>query len=163
MRFPTMFRRRVGDQPEGEKEELRELGKDERPEGKPTKGDNFHTSRLVNTNGFPSQRVVVGRVGPKEAVGPRVPVEMRLHEDRTEGWLRVPGDGFVEVGGLAYFDPPCLLDHGKGRSDDDSHNPGSLDVLLVPGTPPVAAGVEPAFPPGVYSFVVGTDVSNPGQ
>lgn len=162
MRFPTMFRRRLGDQPEDEKEELRELGKDEPPEGKIKRADNFHESKLVNLNGFPAQRVAVAVVGPKGALGRRLPAALYLHEDRTDAWLRVPGDAELLVGGIAYFDAPCLIDNGKGRSDDDSHNPGSLEVVLVVERP--GAGSEPsALPDGVYAFLVGTDVSNPGR
>jgi hypothetical protein len=154
MRFPTTFRRRVGATPD----ELKELGKDEPPTGgRPEKADNFHESRLVNANGFPSQRVVVGLVGPKEAAGRRVPVEAWLHVDDV-GWLRVPGDEDVAVGGLAYFDTPCLIDHGRSRSDNDGHNPGALEVVVVPRPPK-----KPALPPGIYAFVLGTDVSNPGR
>jgi hypothetical protein len=175
MRFPTMFRRRVGELPEDappDDKKLPKLGSDEPPEGKPKKADNFHTSRLVNFNGFPSQRVAVGAAGPKEARGRRVPVEVWMHEERTDAWFLVPGPSELRVGTFAYFDAPCLLDHGKGRSDDDSHTPGDLGVVVVPALPvgppqPEAEGasklVQPALlPDGLYSFVVGTDVSNPG-
>jgi len=156
MRFPTVFRRRVGDAPEGAPD-LPALGSDKPPSGKPVaKADNFHTSRLVNFNGFPSQRVVVGLMGPEEALGRTVPLTMWLHEDAVDGWLRLPGDMKIEVGGIAYFDSPCLIDHGRGRSDDDSHNPGTLDVVLVPGE----LSGQPID--GDYAFVIGTDVSNPG-
>lgn len=162
MRFPTVFKRRLGDRPEGEQEELKVLGKDEPPEGKPSKVDNFHESKLVNLNGFPAQRVAVAVVGPKEARGRRLPAALYLHEDRTDAWLRVPGDRELEVGTVGYFDVPCLLDHGRARSEDESHNPGSLEVVLVVERP--GAGSElSALPDGVYAFLVGTDVSNPGR
>lgn len=160
MRFPTVFRRRVGEPATDTTTDRAvdaQLGSDKRPTGKPTKADNFHTSRLVNFNGFPAQRVCVGCVGPEDSLGRSVPIELWMYEERTDAWLRVPGDEEIRVGGIAYFDAPCLLDHGRGRSDDDSHNPGSLDVVLVAGKPggPLAEGE--------YSFLCGTDVSNPGH
>ena len=165
MRFPTVFHRRRGECPEGTTKHP-ELGSDKVPSGAP-KGlkskNGFHTSRLTNINGFPAQRIAVAFLGPKqEGSDARVPLALPaalyLHEDTTDAWLRIPGVDLLKEGTVVYFDAPCLIDSGRGRSEDDSHNPGTLDVLLVVDAPENEANL----PDGEYTFLMGTDVSNPG-
>ena len=155
MRFPTVFRRRVGELPDGAPE-VTELGSDKVPTGAP-KGlrgtSGYHTSRLTNINGFPAQRIAVAFIGPKREMN--LPAALYLHEDATDAWLRIPGTDHLQEGTIIYFDAPCLLDSGRGRSEDDSHNPGTLDVILI-------VGARDDAPSGEYVFLMGTDVSNPG-
>ncbi len=160
MRFPTVFRRRVGPAPEGAPS-LPELGSDKVPVGEPSqlpkdRRGAFHTSRLVNMNGFPAQRVAVGCVGPA-GVSASMPTELYLWEDSLRAWLLI-GRENVSVDGLTFFDAPCLLDAGRARSEDESHNPGTLDVFVR-----VTLQGREDVPPGEYAFCVATDVSNPGR
>ena len=194
MRFPTIFRRRVGKPEPGSKfpdvrhwfedispadglslrgKLIPELGSDKIPTSKDDlpRRDNLHESRLVNVNGFPSQRIVVGYRGPENA--PSLIVDMLLFDETSTSWFKVPpcdGKGHLIPGTLSYFDPPCLLDHSRAKKnpEDESHQAGSLEVILIvraetpDGTRPGNVEIGPTFKTGIYTFVIGTDVSNPG-
>jgi hypothetical protein len=159
MRFPAVFRRRVGPTIEHPIEEYPELGSDKPPMGEPHALEtraSLHTSPLVNSNGFPVQRVAVACRGPAAAAGLHLPATLWLFVDEPfGGWVRVPGADALPVGGIAYFDAPCLINVGRAKRDDDPHNPGEMTVYLQVERPTDA-------PDGEYVFAVASDVSNPG-
>lgn len=120
--------------------------------------DNVFSGRLVNINGFPTQRLVVAFKGPTNAIN--VTADAYIYDDLTEGWFKL-NDGAVTLkpGVLAYFDPPALqeplLTKKTLESEGYAGNSGSQEILLV-----VTPGG--ADPDGTYTFVMSTDVSNPG-
>lgn len=194
MRFPTIFRRRVGEPPNPVPQEwlqpnpdlikpgedwrrylIPELGSDEPPITResfpsPSRRDNLHESTMVNKNGFPSQRIAVGYLGPENA--PSLAADAFIFDETSGSWFKIPSPsgGTLSPGELTYFDPPCLLDHSRAKKHelDESNQAGSLEVLLiVRAMTPEGFSLRgdlrkpDTFPQGVYTFVLGTDVSSP--
>ena len=167
MRFPTRFNRYVKSKPNEQPPVdpltgnlMVVLGSDPSPTSKTDKNsDCFHSSRIVNLNGFPAQRLVVC-CSSNAAVKRQsfFDIEVWLYEDSLETWFYFPGLSELRSETVAYCDVPALLDHGRSRSDDDTHNPGTLDLYVR------VALVEPkgSVTDGIYTFLLGTDVSSPG-
>lgn len=181
MRFPTSFRRRVGDPSDHVPQEwlqqgythlagsrqvaqylVPQLGTDELPlPGKPLqRRDNIHEVKFAAAGGFvfPSQssRVVVGYRGP-DGVPPLL-ADLFVFDETSTSWFTIPSPtgGVLTPGTLAYFDPPCILAEDLEVSGNIVHMVDSLEVLLIPWSM-----AKCALPVSVYTFVLGT-VGNRG-
>ena len=143
MHFPNTFKRRVG----CSSSDLAELGSDKIPTDQPTKLESNQLQlRTANISGYPIQRIVVGLIGPD---GPAPKASVYLYEDSTLNWFKTDDMKSLTNQQFVYFDIPVLADNAN-----ISHkNVGSLEVCIVVEKPENAVD-------GVYTFVVGGDVSN---
>lgn len=162
MRFPWSFTRNVGPgakKPLLSAEEAPPPGVlDETAAAASLSADNVLVSRQVNTLGWPVQRVVAAWIGPRDAnVVPPIDLAAFIFDHRLGCWLLMSEVRGSEARRACVFDIPCLHDAPTvGRKGGQIAAPQALELMLVPR--PVKA-IE-AYPPGVYTFALGGDVSS---
>lgn len=172
MRFPRSFTRVVGDGYEGKPLSLTEgppTGPlDETAAAASLAADNVLVSRQANTMGWPAQRIAVAWIAPRTEApaGSRqnhdiLDLRAFIFDHLTGFWLESTVVTCAQAGRLHFLDVPCLLDvPTAGRRGGQVASPQALEVMLVPW--PVANGndIEKEYRKGVYTFVLGADVSS---
>lgn len=134
--------------------------------GFPALKDCLYESRLTNINGFPVQRLVVGYMPPVlTGAPPDLQATMWLQDTLSGFWFMVqaapvsdPDTSAVvvlPVASLAYFDTPAMPD--TPNTNRGTGSAGSVRVFLLVSVPGGSTAAD-----GVHTFVIGTDVSNPG-
>lgn len=127
------------------------------PKGQPFP-DAVHSTRLVNINGYPAQRLVVGCFGPSGAIA-SLQADFYMLETLSSYWYKLnPTPVPLLIGQLVYQDHPTMGDFNQGKVGgklQGSKSQPTMDVYVVVT---VATGSPTA---GTYTIAVGTDFSNP--
>jgi len=127
----------------------------------PAFGD-IYDSRILNINGWPLQRVAVGYMPPATGSGGAViNGALWILDDNTGFWFQCPSARSSEMlysdvlteQAVTYFDVPAFPDFANVNQNAS----GSLRALLL--TTLASGGPASA---GDYTFLVATDISNPG-
>lgn len=152
MWFHRKFERRAGELEDARLEAVKlELGTDEEPTSEADhRRDCVLACARYDTNGFPVQRIAVGFRGPNELA--KVRARLFVFDELSHAWFRIGDWQDLEHGAITTFDIVSLLERPEGAGTRSS-----VEALILVA-PTMGALVEP----GVYSFVLGPDTSNPG-
>ena len=121
----------------------------------------IYDSRILNINGWPLQRIAVAYMPPAAGSGGVVlNGQVWILDDNTGFWFQCPSARSAEMKysdvlteqAVTYYDVPAFPDYANVMQNAS----GSLRALLLVS---VATGTPG---PGDYTFLVATDISNPG-
>jgi hypothetical protein len=122
------------------------------------RADNVLTSRQVNSQGWPVQRVAFAWIGPPDSDASLFDVRGYVFDHRIGVWLLMTEVARVEPWRVYLLDVPTLLDAPTvGRKGGAIVGPQALEVMVCPL---FSDGDETPAPPGEYTFVMGADVSS---
>jgi len=150
MRFPTLFKRQVGG---ASADPL--LGSDADPNTlTPTisglQQSNVHNSPFATMTGWPGHRLAIGYSGPMGALA--LPVSVFVFDEVVKRWFKVPQPAPVTLikDEIRFLDILGLLN--GVQSNTRSVSAGALEAYIKID----AAGADPD---GVYTFIVGSDLT----
>jgi|SRR5580693_340348 hypothetical protein len=128
------------------------------PKGQPFP-DCVHNTRLVNINGYPAQRLVMGCFGPTSEATADLQADFYMLEELSGYWFKLDASSVaLTLGQLVYVDHPTMGDFNQGKVNGKLAASKGQPVMEVYVVVTIASGSPTA---GVYTFTVGTDFSNP--